>query len=204
MTTRARDPFAPLPRTWLDTSMPIVRALIGAAFVAFSSYATIFLFADDIQSIFHERTTIGPFADRYWYGMLAAVIFFLGEIYTAEKWPRAYRAVLVPDTIYTARQMYPGFAAVLSVLALDFSGMLFVLALAIGSAVLIAYGAGWALRWWLLIWAVAGGIIIFTGWAWSLEIARLILAILMAAYSGYIVARFGEVFLFGKRRGKEK
>lgn len=204
MTTRARDPFAPLPRTWLDATMPIVRAIVGAAFVAFSSYATVFLFAADVEPIFHDRTTIGPFADRYWYGVLLAAFFFLGEIYMAERHPRGYRAILIPDTIYTARQMYGGFAAVLGVLALDLSGLAFTLAIAVVGAALIAYGAGWLLRWWLLIWLAAGGIIWFVGWAWSLEYARLMFAFLSAGYCGYIVARFGEVFLFGRRRLKEK
>lgn len=200
MSTRARDTLAPLPRTWLDTTMPLLRAVVGAAFVAFSSYATVFLFAEDIYSIVGERMQVAPFQDRYWYGIILAIGFFVGEIYTSERWTRAYRAVLVPDTIYTARQMYPGFLAAFTVLIVDMPSLVLTVALIGGGVVLVSYGAGWPLRLWIPTWAVAGNVVWFVGWAWSLPNARLLLAILLALYCGYIVARFGEVFLFGKRR----
>jgi hypothetical protein len=200
MTTRTRDPLAPLPRQWLDATLPFFRGLVGAVFVAFSSYATVFLFADDTKKLLGEQMTLGPFPDRYWYGVLLALGFFLGEIYTAERWPRAYRAILTPDTIYTARQMYAFFLSVLLILAEDMPGFLLVLALAEGGLFLVAYGAHWSLRLWLSVGLVVGGILVSIAWVWSFETARWFLAILLALYCGYIVARFGESLLFGKRR----
>lgn len=204
MTTRprapARDPMAPLPRTWLDATMPLFRGVVGAAFVAFSSYATVFLFATDIFPIVGERTQIGPFPDRYWYGILLAIGFFVGEIYTSERWPRAYRAILIPDTIYTARQMYAGFSAALNVLAYDVGQLWSILGLLAGVVLLLAYGAGWSVKGWLGAWLLASIVVGFVGWGFSLDDARLLLAILLSLYCGYIVARFGEAFLFGRRR----
>lgn len=190
------DRAAPLPRGWIDDSLPVARALIGAGFVAFSSYATVTLFGGDIQPIVGDGTSVGIMADRYWLGLLAALFFFVGEIMTAERAPAIYGAILIPDTFYTARQMQGGLLALL-----------------------VAYGAGggglltgltvWG---WLLAegkrgrWALIGGVLsgltvwgimgVITPPEWLLPS----LAWAFAGADGYLIARFGETLLFGKRR----
>ncbi len=197
---RASDTLAPIPRHWLDLTMPFFRALIGAAFVAFSSYATVFLVATDIQPLMKEQMSIGLFADRYWFGIGLALTFFLGELYTAERWPRGYVAILIPDTIYTARQMWPGMAMAARLLTVDVASLLLVLALIGGFVLLIAYGGGWSFARWLAGWLVVSAAILLIGSFVALDIAQLLLSCSTALYCGYIVARFGESLLFGKRR----
>src|ERR1051325_5717253 len=104
---------APLPRDWIDDSLPVARALVGAGFVAFSSYATVTLFGNDILPIIGATRRIGMMDDRFWLGLLAALLLFVGEIMTAERAPAIYGAILIPDTRYTARQMQAGLLALL-------------------------------------------------------------------------------------------
>lgn len=184
----------------IDATGPFMRGGVGAAFVAFSSYATVFLFAQDITPIVGARVSFAVFQDRYWFGIILALGFFLGEIFAAERYPRLYRAILIPDTIYTARQLYDGFHAALKVLADTQTNLLFILGLAAGIVLLVAYGAGFPLKLWIVAAGVGCAIIYCTAIAWMLEIAVFVLACLLAIYFGYIVARFGEALLFGKRR----
>lgn len=200
--TRAprRDPLAPLPRTMIDAAGPVVRGGVGALFVAFSSYATVFLFASDVQPILGDRMTLGAWPDRYWAGVLLALAFFLGEVFSSERYPRLYRAILVPDTIYTARQLYLGLHAGLRVLVTDQASLLLVLALIAGGVLLVAYGAGFSLRLWFAAIVLSGGVAYLTFLLADLATAQIMLAGLLALYIGYIVARFGEALLFGRRR----
>lgn len=196
----AEQRLAPVPREWLDLTMPAFRALVGAAFVIFSSYATVTLVAQDFFPILGERAGIGLFPDRYWIGIVLALGFFLGEVYTSERWPTAYRAILIPDTIYTGRQLYAGLAIAMVILVRTPLDILIVGGLASAGAVLVAYGVGWAWFKWAIAGAVLVGVVFAIGSLWSLEYARIALAILIALYTGGIVARFGELLLFSKRR----
>lgn len=101
---------APLKRAWLDDAGPILRLLFGAGFVAYSAYATVFLAADDLQRYFKmgDQATLGFFADRYWLSTLLALVLFLGEVATGERYRKVYWLFLAPDAIYTARQAQPG------------------------------------------------------------------------------------------------
>lgn len=203
-TRQARDPLAPLPRTMLDATAPIVRAVFGAAFVAYSSYATIFLFAQDTAPLFidaagHEPM-LGALPIRFWCGILLALGFFLGELYTAERYPRAYRAILTPDTIYTARQLFTSFRLALVVLAPDQTSLYLIIGLLAAGQLLIAYGATWPLQFWFLACGLCVGGLLLIIAVWGIDTGRVALAIVEALNVGYIVARFGEVFLFGKRR----
>lgn len=198
--SRTSDTLAPIPRTWLDLTMPFFRAFIGACFVAFSSYATVFLVAADIQPLVRDQISLGLLADRYWLGIGLALGFFLGELYTAERWERAYIAILIPDTIFTARQMWPGLALAARLLATDVISLGLVLLLIGGGVLLVAYGGGWSFARWLTGWLITGTIVLLVGSFAALDIAQLLLSCSMALYCGYIVARFGESLLFGKRR----
>lgn len=210
MTRKAAEKrLAPVPREWLDVTMPGFRTIVGAAFVVFSAYATVFLFASDVAPIFVtsgpsevpiDRTSLGVLADRYWLGILVAFGLFAGEVYTSERWPRVYRALLVPDTMYTARQLFPGVYAAFDVLIRSPIDLAIVGALAIGAVVLIAYAGEWSL--WAALLGCAGAALLVIGalFGWSLDIASFVLAGEVVAYSGFIIARFGEVLIFGKRR----
>lgn len=187
---------APLPRGWIDDALPFFRALLGAAFVAFSSYATVILFAGDIQPVLGDAQSIGIMADRYWAGLALALAFFIGEIVTAEHAPAIYGVILLPDTFYTARQMQAGALALL--LAYGAVGAGVCAAVSVWG-LLLAEGKGGR---WALLGAGAAGL---TGWgimraidapAW-LWIGQ---AWTFAFLNGYLVARFGETLLFGRRR----
>jgi hypothetical protein len=191
--------LAPVPREWLDVTMPGFRGLLGAAFVVFSSYATVFLVASDLAFL-GDRESIGLFPDRYWCGVAAALAFFLGEVYTSERWPKVYRAILVPDTVYTARQLYPGLMAGLTVLVKQPLDLVIVAGLAAGVALLIAYASDWSIWGHILLLLGASALLGGALLGWSLAVAVFVLACMISLYIGGIVARFGEVFLFGKRR----
>jgi hypothetical protein len=185
---------APLPRTWIDDALPIGRALVGVLFVAYSAYSTIILFAADIQPIAGAGATLTPglLADRYWCGIVLAIFLFIVEIVTAEHNQAIYGAALVPDTIYTGRQMYSGLLVLLvaygaiggSVLgAITVWGWL----MSIGRSPRLAFVG-------LLLGGLIGyGIMLLPG-------AAPIMAGVFAGADGYLIARFGEVLLFGKRR----
>lgn len=187
---------APLPRGWIDDALPIFRALLGAAFVAFSSYATVVLFAGDIHPMTGDAVSIGIMADRYWAGLLLALAFFIGEIITAEHAPSVYGVILLPDTFYTARQMRPGVLAFL--LAYGAVGAALCAAVSVWG-LLLSEGKGG--RWALLGAGVAGltwwgimGAVDVPAWLWLAQ------AWVFAFLNGYLVARFGETLLFGRRR----
>jgi len=148
---------APLPRTWIDDALPWLRATLGAAFVAFSANSTVFIGAADLQWLFSstQQVTIGGVPDAFWYSSLLALIFFVGEVVTAERYPRVYQLFLIPDTLYTARGMHGGVAPALGVL--------------------LGLGPPGMVLGWVLAWPICLGV-------------------------GYLVARWGEDLLFGKRR----
>lgn len=186
---------APLPRDWIDDVLPVARALIGAAFVAFSSYATVTLFGNDIRPIVGDAFTFGGMLDRYWLGVVLALALFVGEIITAEHAPAIYGAILIPDTYYTARQMVAGITALLASYGSVGAG---ILAAVTVWGLLLAEGRSgrWALiggiGGGLLAWGIMGAIAtpwMFVGASW-----------VFAGLDGYLIARFGETLLFGRRR----
>lgn len=184
---------APLPRSWIDDVLPFARAVIGILFVAFSAYSTVFLFAEDIRPMVGTGAALTPgiLPDRYWCGIGLAVFLFVVEVITAEHNPAIYGAALVPDTIYTARQMRVGLLALLTA----YGG--------IGGAVLGAITVwGWLMvegrgKWIAFAGGVIGGLI---GYGIMLLPYASIAAWVFAGANGYLIARFGEVLLFGKRR----
>lgn len=96
----------PLPRSWIDTTLPGARVLFGLLFVVYSAVSTIILFAEDIRRLTGDRAGF-IIPDRFWFGIGLAALIFLGELYTSERYPRVYALFLVPDTLYSARLMQP-------------------------------------------------------------------------------------------------
>jgi hypothetical protein len=162
--TTYRD--APLDRGLIDLALPWLRAVCGIAFVAYSSVQTIYFGATDIMWLFPHTNgmTIGYVQDAYWYAGAMAAMFFFGEVATAERYPRVYRGILLPDAFYSARALYWGLSSALGVLLTS-----------------MVPGEGDAR----------------TGVA---KILGYVLAAPIALFFGYIIAKWGEILLFGKRR----
>jgi hypothetical protein len=101
---------APINRNVVEASTPALRLALGIAFVSYSAYTTIQYAAQDLDVYFHagRLVSLGYIADRYWYALLFAVIIFLGEVVTSGKSIRWYLVFLIPDTIYTGRQIQFG------------------------------------------------------------------------------------------------
>lgn len=157
---------APLSRGFVDAAHPWLRAVLGLGFVAFSANSTIFLGAEHLLWLFDrtKQITIGGFPDAYWYSTAAALILFVGEVATSEKYLRTYRLFLAPDVFYTSLGIFTGLSKALTQLVL---------------AAMVALGTpNRAAAEWI-------------GW---------FLAIPASIWVGYIIAKWGEVLLFGKRR----
>jgi hypothetical protein len=111
-----------------------------------------------------------------------------------------YRALLIPDTMYTGRQLFPGVYASFNVLIQTPVGLAIVGALAVGVVVLIAYAGEWPIGGAVLGCVAASLIVAGALFGWSIAGAWFVLACLIVTYAGFIIARFGEVLLFGRRR----
>jgi len=154
---------APFSRTFVDGALPWLRAGLGMAFIAYSANATIFIGADDMMWLFDSTTqiTIGGFPDAYWYSAILAIIIFVGEVATSERYLKAYLLFLAPDVFYTARGVFAGLSKALAVLAAPIVGQ-----------------------------------------NKAATIVGVALAVPLAAAVGYIIAKWGETLLFGRRRSR--
>jgi hypothetical protein len=152
---------APIPRNLIDELLPWLRAALGIVFIAYSANSTIFMGASDLMWLFLPTTliTIGSFPDAYWYSAFVALLLFVGEVATGERYKRVYWLFLIPDAYYTARGMWHGLTKAMTILA--------------------------------------GGIV---GDGPVAYVAGLILGTITAGAIGYLIAKWGEVLLFGKRR----
>jgi hypothetical protein len=181
---------APISRALLDDTLPWFRALLGIAFVAYSANATIAQNGDDLRIFLGDSAVIGVFADRYWFSSLFALVLFLGEVFTSERYPAAYRLFLIPDLWYTACQMQEGLQRGFFIF---FSGGQDKMADVIMAAKVTAAHP------WSALFAQ------FTALAEDRPLQLVLLgsmaaAWIMALILGYYVARYGELLLFGKRR----
>jgi hypothetical protein len=160
---------APLSRNLVDEALPWLRGLLGLIFVAYSANSTISIGAAHCMFLFEgaKRITIGAFPDAYWYSTTLALIPFVGEVATSEKYPRTYRIFLAPDVFYTALGVFTGLSKALTLLI---AAALVSMGYTAQAATPVAETLGW------------------------------LLAFPAAAIIGYIIARWGEVLLFGKRR----
>lgn len=152
---------APISRTLVDEALPWLRAIAGIAFVAYSANSTILIGAADLLRFFDSTRliTIGYWPDAYWYSAIVAVILFVGEVATSEKYPKTYKLFLIPDAFYTARGIFAGLSSALSLLAAS-----------------------------------------FVGENEAAAIIGVVLAFPVSVWIGYLIAKWGEVLLFGKRR----
>lgn len=164
---------APIPRTYIDAGLPFARAALGLLFVAYSAQSTILFLAADLMWLFPglRVSSTGVWADAYWVSIGFAVLLFAGEVFTAERYPRLYRAFLAPDSFYTARGIHAGLATAFAILISTWAGT----TPEAGQTI-----AGLGVKPFVLI-----------GWLAAWPPALLI---------GIYIARWGEVLLFGKRR----
>lgn len=160
---------APFSRSIVDETLPWLRAALGVCFVAFSAGSTIQLAGGHLLWLFEgtKQITIGAFPDAYWYSTALAVILFVGEVWSSERYPKTYRLFLIPDTFYTGLGIFAGLAKAITTLLL---AALIAMGVELQTATPIADVLGW------------------------------LLAFPAAAYVGYLIAKWGEVLLFGKRR----
>ncbi|NJO83097.1 MAG: hypothetical protein HC828_09940 [Blastochloris sp.] len=64
-----------------------------------------------------RNVTIAVIPDAYWYTSLIAVVIFLGQIATSERYPKVYRLFLWPDAFYTGRGVQLALQTALTILA---------------------------------------------------------------------------------------
>ncbi len=147
-----------------------------------------------------DRVSLGLVADRYWIGLCAAVVFFLGEIASAERYPRTYMFFIVPDTIYTTRQLYPTLAEAFRILFVDVGATVLVCGLLGLLVFLTVYAAYWRKAPWLALWLLASVVDVGLVALDRPSYAAIAAAGTYALFFGYIVARFGEALIFGQRR----
>lgn len=100
---------SPLSRDAVVTATPVLKAVVGLAFIAFSAGATVTIGGDDLKPWLADSATIGLFADRYWLAALVAAGITLGQVVTRGKAVAWYGFLLIIDAIYTGRQVFSGF-----------------------------------------------------------------------------------------------
>lgn len=110
---------APISRGLIDELLPWLRALLGIIFIAYSANSTIFMGAADLLWLFESTkdVTIGSFPDAYWYSSFVALLLFVGEVATGERFKRTYWLFLIPDAFYTGRGMWAGLTKAMTILA---------------------------------------------------------------------------------------
>lgn len=135
---------APMRRTWIDSALPWLRGAFGALFVAYSAISTIIFLGSDMIWLFAFARLMSiatGIADAYWYASFIALVIFLGEIATSERYPKTYRLFLWPDAFYSARGLQAGLAGAFTVMlspylvAQAFNGMT--------AAALVGWAAAW-------------------------------------------------------------
>jgi hypothetical protein len=109
---------APIPRSIIDELLPWLRALLGLAFVVYCANSTIFIGGGDLVWLFPKTAeiTLGFVRDALWYSSVVAIILFIGQVATSERYPRAYWLFLIPDVFYTVRGMWAGLCRAMIVL----------------------------------------------------------------------------------------
>lgn len=107
-TTRAATVAPPLSRDLIDDLLPWLRILFGASFVAYCALSTLFgVHTDAVEILAAYATTIqhwvGLSLDPVGYilGVVVALVVFVGEVSTAERYPKLYLAFLAIDVYYS-------------------------------------------------------------------------------------------------------
>ena len=89
--------------TQLDKAAPWIRAMLGLALIAYTSYTTIAGVGADFAPLFMGAPPWAPIAA----GLGVAVFLSLGEWLTSEHVPFVYILLLLIDARYTQRQVGP-------------------------------------------------------------------------------------------------
>jgi hypothetical protein len=97
---------APLNRRDLDRVAPWLRAGLGLTLLAWSSYATIVGFSNDLSPVLDGKMLFAIPAGVL-VGILLAVLLSLGEWLTSERARLVYGVLLLVDAWYTQRQIGP-------------------------------------------------------------------------------------------------
>lgn len=94
---------APLTHTQLDKAAPWLRAMLGLALIAYTSYTTISGVGLDFAPILKDS----PAGIALAAGLCVAVFLSVGEWLTSESVPFIYFILLLIDARYTQRQIGP-------------------------------------------------------------------------------------------------
>jgi hypothetical protein len=106
---------APLPRAWLDTIAPGVRAAFGIVFLIWSWASTIIIAGWVLEPLIGNRSLTGIAPDRFVAGFLLAFFVSIVEFVSAGRWPGIYWPVLLLlDASFTAWQTHTWLLALVS------------------------------------------------------------------------------------------
>jgi hypothetical protein len=192
-------------------ALPYVRAVFGLACIAFSSYSTVIQVSNGIIAFVRWLTgeqvqTVGPLPPYWWAGLFLAAVLCVVEVQTADKvqYENAYFTAVSLDSWLTALSLQVLFMAVAILGGPVASGGLSAITLA-----LYAMASNWS-RFWLLTSSIIAGIGTSVGlsviqsltaddvtkWPFIAGVVAWGQALLV----GYLVARYGELLLFGRRK----
>jgi len=192
----------PIPRTWMDAILPLTRLGIGAAFIAYSGYATVRHMAGDLEGVI-------PALDvRYLLTALVAAAIMIIEALTSERVKWLYWPVLLFDVYYTWRdlslwvpQLVDMFPMAFLVLP-AFAGWMQIhierlhRGYAIALLALIVGGL-WAVQ--TFSGQVMSTLFPVNGALWTAGGMGAITAVI-TMYLGFVIARSGEIAILGVRR----
>jgi|GEM_PF-3230101 len=192
----------PIPRTWMDAILPLTRLGIGAAFIAYSGYATVRHMAGDLAAVIPAMDV------RYLVTALVAAAIMIIEALTSERVKWLYWPVLLFDVYYTWRDlslwvpqlvdMFPMAFLVLPAFAgwvqinierLHRGYAIALLALVIGGLWAVQTFSG----------QVMSTLFPVNGALWTAGGMGAITAII-TMYLGFVIARSGEIAILGVRR----
>jgi hypothetical protein len=95
---------APLPREWLDTIAPGVRAFFGIMFLVWSWVSTVIVLGRLLAPVI-IGAAISGIGDRYLLAIAVAFLVSLAEFVSSDRWPGAYWVtLLLLDASFTTWQ----------------------------------------------------------------------------------------------------
>lgn len=214
---RARIPSGvPFDRAWLDASVPLLRMLMGALLIGYSSLSTVYGVRDDLSPI--ERLQQVPalvlgdtrIAAALVIGGVAAFVLQGLQLLLAERHLPGYVLALAADAYYTRRQTMPWVVAVLTVAFVSdpalSESLLWGVTVAFGGYWLAELTGGWRSAWGAIL---IGALVAVGVWAAGNvippdDIRRVISRWLVLQSFVWLlaigIAYWGEVLIIGPRR----